>query len=72
MSKFSQWLEAEHGRSSAFARYIGYSRSFVANVKAGRKRMPPHWFEHVVEFANGGLSYSDLVPKQPLGTKRRV
>ena len=72
MSKFSQWLEAKEGRGTELARHLGYSTSFVSNVKSGRKRMPPHWFQHVVEFSRGELEYADLVPTQPLGTKRRV
>lgn len=72
MHKFSEWLDAEPGRSADLARHLGYSPSFISNVKAGRKRMPPHWFKHVVEFSNGSISYEDLAPVQPLGTKRRI
>jgi hypothetical protein len=72
MQKFSNWLDGERGRASKLAEYIGYSVSFISNVKAGRKRLPPHLFVHIEEFSNGELTLLDLVPMVPLGHKRRA
>ena len=71
MQKFSIWLNGERSRASRLAEYLGYSVSFISNVKAGRKKLPPHLFPHVVAFSKGALKLQDLVPVVPLGYKRR-
>lgn len=66
MEKFANWLESEPGRSTRLAKYIGRHRSFISNIKAGRKKLPHKLIRHVVEFSGGELTLDDLVIHAPL------
>lgn len=66
MSKFSDWVDSKYRRATELAEHFGVSRSFISNIKAGRKPVPKNWYRPLVELSGGELTLVDLVPNVPV------
>lgn len=68
MSKLSVLLDRERGTAAALVRHlrsrgVKASRQKLSWVKNGNANVSPHWYEGIVDFFNGEISYKDLLPK---------
>lgn len=61
MDKFKLWLEAEKGRATLLKNKFGVTRSFVSNIKSGRRRIPRSWVIELAKISNGELTVEDLI-----------
>lgn len=67
MSKFSEWLDAEWGRSSALLRYLEsrgrrVHKNQLSRWKNGVHPVPSDLFEPIVKFSKRALHWTDLLP----------
>lgn len=68
-NKFSEWLLAEWGRSTALAAELGINRSSVSNAHK-RNQIPPRWIPVIVRMAKGSLKHADLIPHSSMAARQ--
>lgn len=62
LSKLSNYLRSERGRAGALARHLGVSESYLSQMLAGHRPMPPEMGPKVELFTGGSVSRLDCRP----------
>lgn len=61
MTKFSDWLDQNHGMATTLAKILRINRANITNAKSGHLLMPNRWMPKIVKLSKGKVSYESLV-----------